>query len=59
MESLILFIWYFRNKSQSFYSSLQVRKMADETGLDFSDQIVSLEGKYQQVTTFYNFETFT
>ncbi|KAM0941422.1 putative acetyl-CoA carboxylase [Dioscorea sansibarensis] len=27
---------------------IDVRKMADETGLDFSDQIVSLEGKYQQ-----------
>lgn len=27
----------------------QVRKMADETGLDFSDQINMLENKYQQV----------
>lgn len=34
------------------YSSLcflQVRGMADETGLDFSDQISTLENKYQQV----------
>ncbi|KAM4105143.1 hypothetical protein ACJW30_06G210700 [Castanea mollissima] len=29
-------------------SFLQVRRMADETGLDFSDQIGSLERKYQQ-----------
>lgn len=28
---------------------LQVQKMANETGLDFSDQIISLENKYQQV----------
>lgn len=28
---------------------IQVRKMAHETGLDFSDQIISLENKYQQV----------
>ncbi|KAI3443089.1 Ubiquitin thioesterase OTU1 [Psidium guajava] len=28
---------------------MDVRKMADETGLDFSDQIISLETKYQQV----------
>lgn len=28
---------------------LQVRKMADETGLDFTDQINLLESKYQQV----------
>ncbi|KAG7964991.1 hypothetical protein I3843_09G201200 [Carya illinoinensis] len=27
---------------------LKVRKMANETGLDFSDQIISLENKYQQ-----------
>ncbi|XP_044461180.1 acetyl-coenzyme A carboxylase carboxyl transferase subunit alpha, chloroplastic-like [Mangifera indica] len=27
---------------------IDVRKMANETGLDFSDQIVSLENKYQQ-----------
>ncbi|XP_050214338.1 acetyl-coenzyme A carboxylase carboxyl transferase subunit alpha, chloroplastic [Mercurialis annua] len=27
---------------------IDVRKMAQETGLDFSDQIVSLENKYQQ-----------
>ncbi|CAM8927300.1 unnamed protein product [Rhodiola kirilowii] len=27
---------------------VDVRKMADETGLDFSDQILSLETKYQQ-----------
>ncbi|XP_030450054.1 acetyl-coenzyme A carboxylase carboxyl transferase subunit alpha, chloroplastic [Syzygium oleosum] len=27
---------------------MDVRKMADETGLDFSDQIISLETKYQQ-----------
>ncbi|XP_058075910.1 acetyl-coenzyme A carboxylase carboxyl transferase subunit alpha, chloroplastic-like [Magnolia sinica] len=27
---------------------IDVRKMADETGLDFSDQISSLENKYQQ-----------
>ncbi|XP_057947875.1 acetyl-coenzyme A carboxylase carboxyl transferase subunit alpha, chloroplastic [Malania oleifera] len=27
---------------------IDVRKMADETGLDFSDQILSLESKYQQ-----------
>ncbi|XP_068668809.1 acetyl-coenzyme A carboxylase carboxyl transferase subunit alpha, chloroplastic [Aristolochia californica] len=27
---------------------IDVRKMADETGLDFSDQIISLETKYQQ-----------
>ncbi|XP_015897111.1 acetyl-coenzyme A carboxylase carboxyl transferase subunit alpha, chloroplastic [Ziziphus jujuba] len=27
---------------------VDVRKMADETGLDFTDQIVSLENKYQQ-----------
>ncbi|KAE8711039.1 Acetyl-coenzyme A carboxylase carboxyl transferase subunit alpha [Hibiscus syriacus] len=27
---------------------VDVRKMADETGLDFSDQILSLENKYQQ-----------
>ncbi|XXG85743.1 hypothetical protein AAC387_Pa11g0769 [Persea americana] len=27
---------------------MDVRKMADETGLDFSDQITSLETKYQQ-----------
>lgn len=27
---------------------IDVRKMADETGLDFSDQIISLESKYQQ-----------
>lgn len=28
---------------------MQVRRMADETGLDFSDQIGALENKYQQV----------
>ncbi|KAL4339668.1 hypothetical protein GQ457_08G012780 [Hibiscus cannabinus] len=28
---------------------VDVRKMANETGLDFSDQIISLETKYQQV----------
>nr|ASU47400.1 acetyl-CoA carboxylase submit alpha-CT [Juglans regia] len=27
---------------------IDVRKMANETGLDFSDQIISLENKYQQ-----------
>lgn len=27
---------------------VDVRKMANETGLDFSDQISLLEGKYQQ-----------
>ncbi|KAF2306349.1 hypothetical protein GH714_016884 [Hevea brasiliensis] len=27
---------------------IDVRKMADETGLDFTDQIISLENKYQQ-----------
>ncbi|KAM7256798.1 hypothetical protein ACFE04_012539 [Oxalis oulophora] len=27
---------------------IDVRKMADETGLDFSDQIITLESKYQQ-----------
>lgn len=27
-----------------------MRKMANDTGLDFSDQIVSLENKYQQVS---------
>ncbi|KAJ7962366.1 acetyl-coenzyme A carboxylase carboxyl transferase subunit alpha, chloroplastic-like [Quillaja saponaria] len=27
---------------------IEVRRMADETGLDFSDQIASLENKYQQ-----------
>lgn len=32
-----------------FYISSQVRKMADETGLDFTDQINLLESKYQQV----------
>jgi hypothetical protein len=31
-------------------SFLQVHKMADETGLDFSDQIGALERKYEQVT---------
>ena len=29
--------------------SLKVRRMADETGLDFSDQIGALEHKYEQV----------
>lgn len=28
---------------------MQVQKMANDTGLDFSDQIISLENKYQQV----------
>lgn len=28
---------------------VQVRRMADDTGLDFSDQIGALENKYQQV----------
>ncbi|CAI9783107.1 unnamed protein product [Fraxinus pennsylvanica] len=28
---------------------VDVQKMANETGLDFSDQIISLENKYQQV----------
>ncbi|KAM6583775.1 hypothetical protein CsatB_010777 [Cannabis sativa] len=28
---------------------LKVRKMATETGLDFSDQIIMLENKYHQV----------
>ncbi|CAK9179761.1 unnamed protein product [Ilex paraguariensis] len=28
---------------------IDVQKMANETGLDFSDQIISLENKYQQV----------
>lgn len=32
-------------------SRMQVQKMANETGLDFSDQIISLENKYQQVLT--------
>lgn len=32
---------------------LQVRRMADETGLDFSDQIGALESKYQQVQFYY------
>lgn len=27
---------------------IEVRRMADETGLDFSDQILALENKYQQ-----------
>lgn len=27
----------------------QISQMADDTGLDFSDQINALEGKYQQV----------
>ncbi|KAK4396154.1 Acetyl-coenzyme A carboxylase carboxyl transferase subunit alpha, chloroplastic [Sesamum angolense] len=31
-----------------FYLLIQVQKMANETGLDFSDQIISLENKYQK-----------
>ncbi|KAF5785544.1 putative acetyl-CoA carboxylase [Helianthus annuus] len=29
---------------------IDVQKIANETGLDFSDQIISLENKYQQVS---------
>ena len=32
-----------------FYGWKQVQKMAEETGLDFTDQIQLLETKYQQV----------
>lgn len=32
-----------------FLVSLQVERMADDTGLDFTDQINALENKYQQV----------
>jgi len=28
---------------------MQVRKMANETGLDFTEQIITLENKYRQV----------
>lgn len=28
---------------------IQVRRMAEDTGLDFTDQIYALEAKYQQV----------
>ncbi|KAL0375298.1 UNVERIFIED_CONTAM: Acetyl-coenzyme A carboxylase carboxyl transferase subunit alpha, chloroplastic [Sesamum radiatum] len=37
-----------RSKSRPFYLLIQVQKMANETGLDFSDQIISLENKYQK-----------
>lgn len=38
---------------------MQVQKMANETGLDFSDQIISLENKYQQVNNIiYNFRSY-
>ena len=33
------------------FMSLKVRRMADETGLDFSDQIGALERKYQLVSS--------
>lgn len=48
-----------RNYGKQFHeqclSHVQVQRMANETGLDFSDQIISLENKYQQVgqLTFY------
>lgn len=32
-----------------FFVSLQVERMAGDTGLDFTDQINALENKYQQV----------
>lgn len=38
---LLLYIYSF------FFA--QISQMADDTGLDFSDQINALEGKYQQV----------
>lgn len=33
----------------SYFIFAQISQMADDTGLDFSDQINALEGKYQQV----------
>lgn len=30
---------------------IQVRRMAEDTGLDFTDQIYALEAKYQQVNS--------
>ena len=38
-----------RSASELFSLWFQVKKMADETDLDISDQINSLEDKYQQV----------
>jgi len=34
---------------------IQVRRMAEDTGLDFTDQIYALEAKYQQVNSPENY----